>query len=92
MPETVKYGISNFTVMGARLSMSWSIISYGKYGNNRETCLGRKTQQGHIDAPAFTLGSPKWALMRNSRLPPSCLIFHTKADLSGAYCTVPVDA
>ena len=30
--------------------------------------------------------------MRNSRLPPSCLIFHTNADLSGAYCTVPVDA
>lgn len=30
--------------------------------------------------------------MRNSRPPPSCLIFQTKADLSGAYCTVPVDA
>jgi len=25
-------------------------------------------------------------------LPPSCLIFHTNADLSGAYCTVPVEA
>lgn len=42
--------------------------------------------------PPRTLGRPKWARMRNSRPPPSCLIFQTKADLSGAYCTVPVDA
>ena len=42
--------------------------------------------------PLFTLGRPKCARIRNSRDPPSCLIFHTNADLSGAYCTLPVDA
>lgn len=30
--------------------------------------------------------------MRNSLLPPSDLIFQTNADLSGAYCTLPVAA
>ena len=30
--------------------------------------------------------------MRNSRPPPSCLIFHTNADLSGTYWAVPVAA
>lgn len=42
--------------------------------------------------PPRTLGSPKCALIRNSRAPPSCLIFQTNADLSGAYWTVPVEA
>lgn len=30
--------------------------------------------------------------MRYSRPPASCFIFHTNAALSGAYCTLPVDA
>ena len=42
--------------------------------------------------PFLTLGRPKCARIRYSRPPPSCFIFHTKADLSGAYWTFPVDA
>lgn len=42
--------------------------------------------------PPRTLGKPKWARIRNSRLPANCLIFQTNADLSGAYCTLPVEA
>jgi hypothetical protein len=44
------------------------------------------------DLPPRTLGKPKWARIKNSRLPASCFIFQTNADLSGAYCTLPVEA
>ena len=37
------------------------------------------------NSPPLTLGKPKWARIRNSRLPASCFIFQTNADLSGAY-------
>lgn len=45
-----------------------------------------------VNPPPRTLGRPKCARIRNSRLPASCLIFQTNADLSGAYCTLPVEA
>jgi hypothetical protein len=51
------------------------------------------TVTGHRrDVPLLTLGSPKCARIRYSRPPPNCFIFQTNADLSGAYCTLPVEA
>ena len=83
MPDIVKYGISYLTVMGARFSTSSSAIVDEEVAMIMDDCLG---------VPFLTLGSPKCARIRYSRPPPSCFIFHTKADLSGAYWTLPVDA
>jgi hypothetical protein len=77
MPETVKYGISNLTLMGGRVCVSWS-----RRGLHQ---LAEKIDWIDTQLPGRTDGRPKWARIMKSRAPPSCLIFHTNADLSGAY-------